>query len=216
MRHKLPSGCRIAVYTGVFFLGSAGVCFLLLRMNRVYFWHKQRFNCLAALSVDLSAPGTYTASFDHWRWIDNLAVMGLDVPGKVLAETPPAELLAGLQGTYSIRDATGGRVFWGTLLEDPSDVSASVFPGIIQLHRFPACYGDMKWKIDVMVSEGAPLLKGVPQRLVLVDKRSSFGPATVTMWLSLIIAVIIFMGIEGARYQTKKRLKNSTKLANTG
>ena len=216
MRHKLPSRRKIGLYVAVFFLGIAGVCFLLLRINSVYFWHKQRFNCLVALSVDLSAPGTYAASFDHWRWIDSFAVMGLDVPGKVLAETPPAELLAGLQGTYSIRDATGGRVFWGALLEEPNNVPASDFPGIIQLRRFPACYGDMKWQIDVIVTKGAPLLKSVPQRLVLVDKRSSFGPATVLMWFSLIVAVIIVMGVEGARYQSKKRLKNGKKPADTG
>ena len=214
MCRKLPSRRRIAVCVAVFFLGVAGICFLVVRADSVYFWHEQRFDCLAALSVDFSAPGAYTASIHHWTAIGLYALMGLDVPKKILDKMSPVELLDGLEGTYSIRDEDGVKVFWGSLVEDPNKVSACEITEIIQLHRFDSTYRIVNWQVDVIVTEGAPRLKGVPQRLVLVDRRSILlDLRKVLMWFSLIVAVIILMAVEGGRYQDKKRLKNGKKLA---
>jgi hypothetical protein len=208
MPRKLPSRRRIAIYVAVLFLAVAGICFLSLRMNSVYFWHHLRFNCLAALSVDFSVPGTYTASIHHRPPIFNYPILGLDVPRKVLAETSPGELVAGLRGTYSIRDAADGvKIFWGSLVEDPNEVSAGEFPDIILLHRFHEWYDEAKWQIDVIVTEGAPRLKGVRQRLVLVGNGSSLSPVTVLMWVALVVAAIILVVVVAGRFRGKKSPK---------
>ena len=47
-------------------------------------------------------------------------------------------------------------------------------------------------------------MKDVRQRLVLVDKRSSFGPATVVMWFSLIAAAVILMAVLASRFKRTK------------
>ena len=47
---------------------------------------------------------------------------------------------------------------------------------------------------------------------MLVDRRFIFlDMRKVLMWLSLIVAVLILMGVEGGRYQDKRRLKNGKK-----
>lgn len=214
MSRRWTSRRQIAVYVALLLLAAAGACFVSLHLSRAHFWHDQRFNCLAALSVDLSAPGTYTASIRHWTAIHHHAILGLDVPRTVLEETSPGELLDGLQGTYSIRDEGGTRIFWGSLVEDPNDVSLCESPAIIQLHRFDPRYRIANWQVDVIVTNGAARLKGVPQRLVLVDRWFTFlDMRKVVMWFSLIVAVLILMGVEGSRYQAKLRLKNDKKPA---
>jgi len=217
---KLLSRRRIAVCVAVFFLGVAGRIFLADRADNVYFWHEWRFDCLAALSVDFSAPGTYTASFRHWREMTGPdTLLGLDVPKKTLAEVSPGELVAGLEGTFSIRDEDGVRIFWGSLIEDPNKISARKPPEWIKLRRFndTYAYDVANWQIDVIVTKGAPRLKGVPQRLVLIERHFGFSDLfKVCMWFPLIVAAIILMAVEGGRYLEKKRLKDGKKLAEAG
>jgi len=203
----------VAVGMALLFLWVAGGYFVNAWVDDVYFWHQWRFDCLAALSVDFSAPGTYSASFRHWRSLTGPdTLLGLDVPKKTLAEVSPGELVAGLEGTFSIRDENGVRIFWGPLIEDPNMVSARKPPGMIDLRRFDdtSAYGPANWQIDVIVTKGAPRLKGVPQRLVLIASRFVFSDLPkACMWLPLIVAVLILMGVEGSRYQDKKRPKSS-------
>jgi len=186
---------------------------LAVMVDNVFFWHEQRFNSLAALSVDFSAPGAYSASIHHWTAIDLYALMGLDVPKKILNKTPPVELLEGLEGTYSIHDENGDRIFWGSLVEDPNNVSLCESPEMIQLRRFDSTYRIVNWQVDVIVTKGAPRLKGVPQRFVLIDRKFIFlDLRKVLMWFSMIVAVVVLMAVEGARYQEKKNLMNDKKL----
>ncbi|MHC4170279.1 MAG: hypothetical protein ACYSWQ_25330 [Planctomycetota bacterium] len=212
MRRKLPSQRRLAVYLAIFFLGVAGVCFVSLMVDGVYFWHQQRFTCLAALSVDLSTPGTYTASMQHWPRILNWVVLGLDVPRKVLAETPPGELIAGLEGTYSVRDEDGVRIFWGAIVEDPNEVSTCSYPNIVRLSRLDSWYGEVKWQVDVIVTHGAPGLKGVRQRLVLIDKMDRLSDwRTVGACFALFIAATILIFVLDNWRREKKRQQKGNK-----
>jgi hypothetical protein len=204
------------VYVAVFFLAVTALCFWVVKVDSVYYWHEQRFNTMATLSVDFSAPGTYSATIHHWTMIDLYALMGLDVPKKILDKTPPIELLDGLEGTYSIRDEDGERIFWGSLVEDPNKVSLCESPEMIQLRRFDSTYRIVNWQVDVIVTKGAPRLKDVPQRLVLIDRRFIFlDMRKVLMWFALIVAVLILMGVEGSRYQDKLRLKKDKQEAET-
>lgn len=217
MAHKLPSKRMIAVGMALFFLAVAGICYVVVTIDSVFFWHENRFDCLAVLSVDFSTPGAYTASIHHWSAIHHHAILGLDVPKKMLDKMSPVELLRGLEGTYCIRDESGDRIFWGSLVENPNKISACESPEIIQLHCFDSTYRIVNWQVDVVVTKGAQLLKNVPQRLVLVDRWFIFlDLRKILMWFSLVVAVLILMGVEGARYQAKKRPEKRQKPVDTG
>ena len=101
-------------------------------------------------------------------------------------------------------------------MEDPNKVSLCESPEMIQLRRFDSTYRIVNWQVDVIVTKGAPRLKDVPQRLVLIDRRFIFlDMRKVLMWFALIVAVLILMGVEGSRYQDKLRLKKDKQEAET-
>ena len=213
MSRKMSLRNSIGMRVALFLLAVAGVCFLSLAVDRAHSWHGQRFDCPVALRVDFSIPGTYTASIHHWPWMGNYAVLGLDVPGKVLAETPADVLVGGLQGTYSIRGDDGQKIFWGALVDDPNNISECDFANMIQFRRLDSWYQNAKWQIDVTVTHGAPRLKGVPQRLVLIDRRTSFGWRTVIAWFTLVAAAIVLIVVVPGSLKTKKRLQEGKQTA---
>lgn len=166
MIRRFPLRRAIAVCVAVFFFVAAAY---FLAMSRDHFSHEARFGVVAALSVDFSTPGTYTASFDHWPPILSHAFLGLDVPGRVLSETPPDVLLSGLQGTFEILDADGSKIFSGLLVADPNRIATRYFRNVIELRTLGSWYDKVKWKINVTVTHGAPRLEKMAQRFVLID-----------------------------------------------
>ena len=215
---RFPLGRAIATCVVVFFLGVAGVCFFSSLVNRAYFRSQARFGCLMALSVDLSTPGTYSASFDYRPIIEN-AFLGLDVPKAILSETSPDVLVSGLQGTFTILDADGSRIFRGRLVQDPNNLIARHFKNLIQLVYLGSWYGEVKWQINVTITQGAPRLKGIPQRLVLFDNQHAFRFKddfyTFFGSIVLLLAVIIFIVVAAAYLRKRKRLKNGQQIAGT-
>jgi len=119
-----------------------------------------------ALGVDFSAPGAYAASFDCRRVYVRDAYLGLDIHETALSGAAPEVLLASLQGTYAVLDAEGKKLFSGSLAQDVDTVRLPGFELIRLVHwgYFPLG----KCKINVTVAQGAPELKGIPQRLVVV------------------------------------------------
>jgi hypothetical protein len=168
-----------------------------------------------AVSVDFSTPGTYTASFKYDQYIHN-GFLGLDVPDRVLSETSPDVLLSGLQGTYAIIDEDGKQIIRGPLVEDPNEIRLRYLQNIIELHNLFSWYGKVKWKINATVTQGAPNLKGIPQRLVLMDTQRAFGLGTALLLCTFIICgallagVIILTNVAVISLRKRKRLKNST------
>jgi hypothetical protein len=124
--------------------------------------------------VDFSAPGTYRASFDYGPTALHDLSIGLDVAKTQLSETQPVELLSGLQGTFSILEADGTKVFGGPLVEDPDAIRVRHFQNIVELRSLGDWYEKANWQISVSVTQGAPALKGIRQRLVLFDGEIAF------------------------------------------
>ncbi|HUV62718.1 MAG TPA: hypothetical protein VMW24_02410 [Sedimentisphaerales bacterium] len=171
MSGRFPLGRIIATCVAVFFLGVAGVSFLLFYANRAYFWHPARFKCLAALSVDFSTPGTYSASFNYYPPIISDGLVGLDIPKRTLSQTPPEVLLSGLQGTYSILDAEGRRIFNRPLVEESNKTKMLWRRNIIVLGNLGSWYDNkVAWQMNVTVTQGAAHLERIPHRFVLMDR----------------------------------------------
>jgi len=194
MTSRLPLGRTVATCVGVFFLGVAAYFFFLSYVNRAYFWHPARFGCLAAISVDLSTPGTYTASFDYGQPIHN-GFLGLDVPERILSNTSPDVLLAGLQGTYAIFDADGKQFIKGPLVEDPNRIRTRYYQKIIELRDLGDWYGRVKWKINATIIQGAPNLKGIPHRLVFIDSEPVFRLRIARLLYTFIICAALLVGV---------------------
>ena len=213
MTSRFPLGRTFATCVGVFFLGVAAY-FFLSWVNRAYFWHRARFGCLMALSVDFSTPGTYTASFEYGQPIHN-GFLGLEVPDRILSDTSPDVLLSGLQGTYTIIDEDGKQIIRGPLVEDPNEIRLRYFQNIIELRDLFDWYGKVKWKINATVTHGAPNLKGIPQRLVLIDSepavrlRIALFLYTFIICGALLVGIIILTIVAVISLGKRKRLENS-------
>ena len=204
---RFPLRRAIAACVAVFFFGTAAYFFALSMMNRAHFTHEARFGVVVALSVDFSTPGTYTASFDHWPPVLSHAILGLDVPGRVLSETTPDVLLSGLQGTFEILDADGSKICSGLLIADPNMIATRYFQNVIELRTLGSWYGEVKWKINVTVTQGAPRLEGIPQRFVLIDVpifREGLLPNSVLALLALLVGVVILIVVAVKSLHKKK------------
>jgi len=207
MLRRFPLKRAIAVCVAVFFFGAAAYFFAMSLMNRAHFTHEARFGFVAALSVDFSTPGTYTASFDHWPPILSHAILGLDVPGRVLSETPPDELLSGLQGTYVILDADGSKFFSGLLVADPNRITTRYFRNFIELCTLGSWYSEVKGKIIVTITHGAPRLEGIAQRFAFIDVpifRDGLLPNSVLALLALLVGTVILIDVAVKSFRKKK------------
>jgi len=212
MLRRFPLRCTIAACVAVFFFGVAAYLFALSLMNRAHFTHEARFGIVVALSIDFSTPGTYTASFDHWPPVLSHAILGLDVPGRILSETPPDVLLSRLQGTYAILDANGSQIFSGLLVEDPNRVATRYFQNVIELRTLGSWYGEVKGKINVTVTHGAPRLEGISQRFVLIDVsrfREGLLYNSVLALLALLIGAVILINVAVKSLRKKKLPEHS-------
>ena len=212
MAGKFPLGRAIAVCAAVFLLGVAGSGFLLLDLvNRAYSWHRARFNCPAAVSVDFSTPGIYAASFEYALPMGH-PILGLDIPRKTLSQMRPDVLLSGLEGTYAIVDADGTEIFGGPLIEDPNNIKVTCFGTIMELRQFGSWYGEVKWRITATVTKGAARLEGIPQRLVFIDTGealrsidSAWAPYGCLVCAALPVAVIILIVVAGVSLRKSKQ-----------
>ena len=159
----LPIGRTIAA---IFFLGLACLVFWGRCVRCIECRRRQRFRCPVALGVDFSAPSAYAAAFAHSSTYVRRAYLGLDIPATALSDSTPEALLTRLQGTYAVLDADGEQVLSGSFAQDVDTLRLPRFE-LIRLASwdyFPL--GDCE--INVTVAQGAPALKGIPQRLILV------------------------------------------------
>jgi len=197
----------------LFFFGVAclnfRICFLQYTESR----RRQRFQCPLALSVDFSTPNAYSASFDRREGYVRAAYLCLDIPETTLSEASPEVLLASLQGTYAVLDAEGKKLFYGSLAQDVETVRLPRFE-IIRLVRWEA-FPLGKCKINVTVAQGAPELKGIPQRLVVVifdEHNFIFPPIRWFLYFGcvcLLLAVIILTAPIAVSVYAKKRRNKS-------
>ncbi|UCC97879.1 MAG: hypothetical protein JSW66_18785 [Phycisphaerales bacterium] len=215
MSTRFPLGRIIATSVAVCFLGVACVGFFLSYVTRAYFWHPARFNCLATLSVDFSAPGTYAATFDYGPTAMHDVSLGLDVPKTVLSKTPLNVLLSGLQGTFSILDEDGTEIVRGSLVGDSNGIRVRHFQNIVELCSLRDWYGKANWQINVTVTRGAPRLKGIRQRLVLFDGEAAFRLRTTRLFqafvacTALLLAAIILIVVALKFFRKRKQQGNS-------
>lgn len=217
MRRGLSLKCKIATCVAIFFLGVAGFCFFSYWMNLAYFRSRARFCCLMAIRVDFSAPRTYSSSINSKPMFLEKAFLALDVPKRVLTKTDPELLLSGLEGTYEIIDTDGKRIIRGSIIGDPNDLKSRHFKNLIELIQFSSWYEFVQWQINITITQGAPRLKDVPQRLVLYDQsgnymiqedlRKLFGLA------NLILGVVILIIVSAVSIYKKKQLSSSPKVA---
>ena len=218
---RFPLGCTTATWMAVFFLGLVGVSFLLCRLYRANLWYRMRFGRVMSLSVDFSSPGVYTASIDYRPAVKD-AILGLDVPKATLSETSPDVLVSGLQGNFTILDADGKRLISGSLAQEHIKLGPPPYENIIQLAYLGSWYGDVKWQINATITQGAPYLEGIPQRLVLIDDEVRFR-FTFPLFLLyrfialpvLLVAAIILITLVAASIRKRKRRKNDQQGAET-
>ena len=163
MSSRLPIGPTIVF---IFLLGMACLVFWghLVRFSESR--RRQRFRCPVALGVDFSAPSAYAASFECRKVYVRDAYLGLDIHETALSGAAPEVLLASLQGTYAVLDAEGEKVLSGSLAQDVETVRLPGFELIRLVHWGYFPLGNCQ--INVKVAQGAPELKGIPQRLVVV------------------------------------------------
>jgi hypothetical protein len=165
-----------------------------------------------ALRVDFSTPGTYTASFEYDQPIHN-CFLGLDVPDRILSDMSPDVLLSGLQGTYAIIDEDGKQIIRGPLVGDPNEIRLRYFQNIIELRELFDWYGKVKWKVNATVAQGAPCLKGIPQRLVLIDRTNALRFVDDVLFFvtcaSSLLAAIILTIVIGISVRKRKQPENS-------
>ena len=213
-RFQLGRTVTIATCVGVFFLGLAVFFFFLSWVSHAYFWHRARFGCLMAISVDFSTPGTYTASIEYDQPIHN-GFLGLDVPDRALSEKSPDVLVSGLQGTFAIVDENGMQITGGPLVGDPNEIRLRYFQNIIELRELFDWYGKVKWKINTDVTQGAANLKGIPQHLVLINSepavrfRIPHFLYTFISWGALLAGIIIMTIVTVISLGKSKRLENN-------
>lgn len=211
MSSRLPIGRTIGA---IFFLGVACYLFLGCLLHCAKCRRRQRFRCPVALGVDFSAPGAYAASFDWRKVYVRDAYLGLDIPETALSGAAPEALLASLQGTYAVLNAEGKKVLSGSLAQDVDTDRLPRFE-IIRLVHWGVFPLGGKCKINVTVAQGAPELKGIPQRLVIVIDDGldfMFPPVRWIMYIGcvcLLLAVIILTAPIAVSVCAKKRRDKS-------
>lgn len=215
MRSRLPFVHKIATWKVVLFLGLVGVFFFFCLLYRANLYYRMRFGRVMALSVDFSSPGDYTA-FIKYRPAVKDAILGLDVPKKMLSKTSPETLLSGLQGIYTILDKDGKKLFSGSLVQEP--IRPGLIPNetVVQLAYLGDWYGEVKWQINVTITQGAPALKGIPHQLVLIDDevRLEFTfPLFLLYWFIappvLLVAAITLIALIAASLSKRKQPSKS-------
>ena len=199
MWRGLSLKCMIASCVAVFFLGVAFLCFFFFFRNRAYFQSPVRFDCVMAIRVDFSTPGTYSATITSKpRYVEN-AYLVLDLPKRVLSETDPTLLITGLKGTYEIIDNDGKQIIRGSIVEDPNYLKSHLSKNFIGLGKIGSWYEFVQWQINVNIKQGATNLKGIPQRLILFDRNSNLSMnediRTLFGMVNLILAIAIFIVI---------------------
>ncbi len=113
-------------------------------------------------AADLSVPGRFTFAFDQTCSVSHGETVALRVPPQSLQGTTVTQLLANLAATLEITDLSGtntvdsasARVTWDNETLD----------GAIPLFEI-APFRKGAFRATVTVTEGAPALKNVPQRL---------------------------------------------------
>jgi hypothetical protein len=155
-----------AIAIGVAMLLIFAACFCYLRRAEdspdLQDW--LRSGCMAALDVDFSKPGEYSVSFEA-RHVD--PVLELEISRDVGSRASPEVLLSGLRATSELIDSRGevlsaGRIPEGTPRFFPPD------SGRIRLVEY-GYSGVERHKINVVISQPALALKGVPHRLVVAS-----------------------------------------------
>ena len=219
MWRGLSLKCKIASCVAVVFLCVAGICFAVSVVKHANFWHRARFVCLLALRVDFSTPGAYMATFDSPANMKG-AFLGLDVPGSIVSDMSADVLLSGLQGDYTILDTNGKKVHSGPLTQEHVSFNkASLLESIIDLAVFRG-FPEGKCQITVTITEGAPKLKGISQRLILVDDSIGLGFLDIRLLIFfgcvlLLLAVVILFIVTVVSLRKRKLIESSTKVSGT-
>jgi len=219
MWRGLSLRCKIAVFVAVFFLCVAGYCFFFRFRNQAYFRSHVRFDCVTAIRVDFSAPGTYSASvISKPRYIEN-AYLVLDLPKRVLSETNPEALLSGLEGSFEIMDEDGKQIIWDSIPRDANNLKSHLSENFISLTKIGSCYEFVKWQMNITITKGARRLKGIPHRLVMFDRDSNLNISedicTLFGLASLILAVIILIVVTAVSRRKRKLIEGNPKVSGT-
>lgn len=161
MRPSWTIGRGIAVTLSLLLLGFGVKCFFDgHRLGQAF----ERWRTAKPVdgAIELSAPGRFVLPFDQTCSSSHGETVALRVPAEVLQGTTVTQLLAGLAARLDITDKSGSNVvesagseiIWG---EEKLD-------GAIPLFSL-APFRKGAYKATVTVIEGAPALKGIPQRV---------------------------------------------------
>jgi len=124
--------------------------------------------CLLLQRVDFSVPGDYTATINLGKYLLKRHRLELRVPKPKLprgSNRDDQDMLAGLQGTYSISD--GNNVSSGSIEQNGRPSDESYYHTMISIGHCPLEEGTHQ--VNIVITEGASALAGIPQQLVLRD-----------------------------------------------
>jgi hypothetical protein len=199
----------VALGLALFLLGAAGPLYLRLAEDRADLQQWLRSGRMAALNVNFSAPGEYSVSFEA-QTVD--PVLELELPKDVGLQMSAEDLLSGLRATTELIDSRGEVIYAGRIPED----TPRFFPpdsGRIRLVAY-GYSGVERHRIDIEISQPAPALQGVPQRLVVASASARSGTgAPVCLghaaWLTatLILAVVAVTSRGQRRQQPESQAK---------
>jgi hypothetical protein len=156
-------GRRIA-YGIALLLAAAGVVFLLdaYRYHRDFYrWQEAR---PVDIPVDLSQPGEFTATFLQTCRISHGEALCLVLPHERVAGTTWPSQLSNLRFLCRILDMDGKEKMREELT-DELPCGDGLLEGTIPLVWF-APFGNGTYEMTFTVTQGAPALRGVPQRLI--------------------------------------------------
>lgn len=195
MAVRFPWGRAAAAGVAVLFLVLACVFYLRYAVDRAAAQYWTRSGDLAAWKADLSTPGTYSVSFQIEPNMQD-PILELEIPRAFAVHRSPKELLAGLHATCRFVASAGKTVFSGGLPYFPLDEQ----PGreSIRLAEFGYNLAGL-CQVTFTVDQGAPALKNVPHRLVVLGHMASFSARTeaeMSVWMghaALVIAAVILV-----------------------
>ncbi|MBI5725384.1 MAG: hypothetical protein HZA50_15615 [Planctomycetes bacterium] len=160
---KFPIGRTIA-YSIAGLCLAAGIYFSLEARPKLREFDEWRKDRPADIQVDLSQPGEFSGKFVQTCDISHSEEISLIVSPEAAARPDSAKLPENLRCTLRITDEKGGESFKQEVVgEDLSQYGPQKEKFVLALFR-PFKRGN--YRITITITQGAPALRGVQQRIV--------------------------------------------------
>ncbi len=155
---------RIIAYAVAGLLCAVGVFFLITSYRCRGDFNRWQTARPLDIAVDMSKPGSFAGAFKQTCQISHGEALCLLLPSNMVSAATWTNMVSDVRFVAQIQDASGkemlreeftGSLFWRDYLLD----------GAIPLLQF-APFEKGEYRLTLTVTEGAPALQGIPQRLI--------------------------------------------------